>query len=602
VGNDNLETEGWYYSINNTAFNFTTDSVLTRSFTSDETVTVTVQGTGGYDFTSSIDLVIPPGYKYLGFYGTAGSTHGWLNEIDLTFTDGSKIDKYNQIYSDKIKLVAPLRPDLAAGEGDNINGIFDGQISNTSWDSLIFEALELGILLYMQSDTNRDVQSGVYYTRTNNFDYQIDDGKIFGTNIDPNTFTDAQDESNWNHICDLTKRNDPVGYPYYSYATVIGIGNANTTIDLNDCQCSIWTNNGRVLEYPPTAAKINIEGYESVTRYTKSGLLIDGSDDGYTWTNTSINTYNTLFTFSIDEILEVDEITLKGAVVPDNLIIMIHNLHDKPTKEEIENENHNVKYIYSDTNMFDSETEHFTYTRIIQAPPEPVVEPVERLVANGGSWYNRFDYLYVETTPEGRYLYGLVEKGSTARLNNDIFWDVEYDPSDNRFYDVGASNPYTWGIDDVGTNLSAFPTAGNMKTQYWYHENGDLILQIDNPYYVAPVEPVVEPVARLVATAGNWYNRFDYSYFETTSDGRCLYGLVHEGTDNRNDGSDKWDVEYDPKKKKNDVGPDNPYTWGQDNTSTNLLEFPTLSNMETHYWYKFDDDSRFQFENPYYVA
>jgi len=100
VGNYNHETEGWYYSINNTAFNFTTDSVLTRSFTSDETVTVTVQGTGGYEFTSSIDLVIPPGYKYLGFYGTAGSTHGWLNEIDLTLTDGSKIDKNNQIYSE----------------------------------------------------------------------------------------------------------------------------------------------------------------------------------------------------------------------------------------------------------------------------------------------------------------------------------------------------------------------------------------------------------------------------------------------------------------------------------------------------------------------
>ena len=102
---------------------------------------------------------------------------------------------------------------------------------------------------------------------------------------------------------------------------------------MNDFQCNIWTNNGRVLEYPPTAVKINIEGYESVTRYTESGLLIDGSDDGYTWTNTSINTYNTLFTFSIDEILEVDGITLKGAVVPDDLIIMIHNWNDNSTKE-----------------------------------------------------------------------------------------------------------------------------------------------------------------------------------------------------------------------------------------------------------------------------
>jgi len=79
-------------------------------------VTVTVQGTGGYEYTSSIDLVIPPGYTYLGFYGKPGSTHGWLNEISFTLTDGSKIDKNNQIYSDKISLVAPLRPGLAAGE------------------------------------------------------------------------------------------------------------------------------------------------------------------------------------------------------------------------------------------------------------------------------------------------------------------------------------------------------------------------------------------------------------------------------------------------------------------------------------------------------
>jgi len=81
---------------------------------------------------------------------------------------------------------------------------------------------------------------------------------------------------------------------------------------------------------------MNIESYESVTRSTESGLLIDGSDDGYTWSNTSINMYNTLFTFSLNEILDVDEITLRGAVVPDDIIIMIHNLHDNPTKEEIE--------------------------------------------------------------------------------------------------------------------------------------------------------------------------------------------------------------------------------------------------------------------------
>jgi len=335
MGNDHLETKGWYYSINSSAFNFTTDNIQTRSFTTNQTVSVTVHGNGGYEFTSSIDLVIPPGYKYLGFYGKPGKVHGWLNEIDLTLTDGSKIDKYNQIYSDKIKLVAPLRSDLAEGQGDNINGIFDGQISNTSWGAVIFKARESGILLYMQSDTNLDVQSGLHYTRTNNCDYHIDAGKMYGTNTDPTTFVNAQDVSNWNHICNLTKRNDPVGYPYYSYATVIAKGTSNTTIDLNEFKCDIYTQNGRVLEYPPTAAKINIDGYESVTRSTEPGLLIDGSDNGYTWTNTYIHMYNSLFTFSIDQITSVDGITLKGAVVPDDLIIMIHNWNDNPQKKKL---------------------------------------------------------------------------------------------------------------------------------------------------------------------------------------------------------------------------------------------------------------------------
>ena len=56
---DNLESEGWYYSINNTAFNFTTDSVLTRSFTADSVLTVIVQGTSGAEYTSTLDLVYP---------------------------------------------------------------------------------------------------------------------------------------------------------------------------------------------------------------------------------------------------------------------------------------------------------------------------------------------------------------------------------------------------------------------------------------------------------------------------------------------------------------------------------------------------------------
>jgi len=117
-----------------------------------------------------------------------------------------------------------------------------------------------------------------------------------------------------------------------------------------------------------------------------------------------------------------------------------------------------------------------------------VVEPVARLVATYGSWENKYDYLYFETTLEGRFVYNLVYKDTTNSLNG---YDIEYNPIDGEWYDVGAKNPYTWGIDDTGTNTSAFPTAANMKTQYWYQENGGLNFQFDNPYYVAPVTELI---------------------------------------------------------------------------------------------------------------
>jgi len=132
---------------------------------------------------------------------------------------------------------------------------------------------------------------------------------------------------------------------------------------------------------------------------------------------------------------------------------------------------------------------------------------VARLTLVGGNWNGSYDYLYFETTPAGRYLYGLVSKDSTARVGNATSWDVEYDPSDGKFYDIGSESPFQWGPDNTGTNLSAFPTSSNIQTHYWYHNSGSLECYFTNPYYVAPPEPVVEPVERLVAT-GDWENNF----------------------------------------------------------------------------------------------
>jgi hypothetical protein len=95
-----------------------------------------------------------------------------------------------------------------------------------------------------------------------------------------------------------------------------------------------------------------------------------------------------------------------------------------------------------------------------------------------------FDYYYFETTLDGHYLYGLVEKGDTTKLGNS--YDVDYDPSDGKWHDAGGASPYKYGIDNTGTNLSDFPNEANMQTLYWYNNSGGLTFQFDNPYYVAP--------------------------------------------------------------------------------------------------------------------
>jgi len=65
---------------------------------------------------------------------------------------------------------------------------------------------------------------------------------------------------------------------------------------------------------------------------------------------------------------------------------------------------------------------------------------------------------------------------------------------------------------------------------------------------------------------------------------------------------DRWDVTYDPSDKKfHDIGYDVPNKWGQDNTATNLSDFPTDPNMPIHYWY-YDGSLRFVFDNPFYVV
>ncbi len=286
-----------------------------------------------------------------------------------------------------------------------------------------------------------------------------------------------------------------------------------------------------------------------------------------------------------------------------------------------------------------------------------------------GQWDGVHDYYYMETTANGRYLYSLVETGTANVV--DKLYDVEYDPSDLRWHnDEPTATPEQWDGINTGANKSAFPTASNMETQYWYSPQeygGSLMFQFNDPYYVAPaaffdflyltvtnnslaVEMDVTDVSsgwtgtlynqttletitiaetfvettlnyadlsngdwvftatasdgveytsntvninytppppepdesqkRIVSTGGDCEGEFDYYYFETTSGGRYLYGLVSSGSTNRRQGDDKWDIEYDPSDGK----------------------FNSTANMPIHYWYTNNSDLFFQFENPYYVA
>ena len=127
-----------------------------------------------------------------------------------------------------------------------------------------------------------------------------------------------------------------------------------------------------------------------------------------------------------------------------------------------------------------------TYSFVFSYSDPNFVEPVARLVATAGAWFESYDYWYLETTPEGRFLYGLVSTGTVNILSNA---EVEYDPSDGKFYDVGPADPSQWGHDDTGTNLAAFPSSSNMQTLYWFGIDSYLEFQVDNPYYEAPVVP-----------------------------------------------------------------------------------------------------------------
>ena len=130
------------------------------------------------------------------------------------------------------------------------------------------------------------------------------------------------------------------------------------------------------------------------------------------------------------------------------------------------------------------------------------VVPIERLVTTGGEWENTSDYLYYETNDEGMFLYSLVNTNTDTKVFAE-YYDVGYDPINRFFYGIGAFAPTNWGSDDIGSLISAFPSATNMKGQHWYDVFGTSKFSFNNPYYVPDTtegsimtsEPILSTIA-----------------------------------------------------------------------------------------------------------
>jgi hypothetical protein len=104
-----------------------------------------------------------------------------------------------------------------------------------------------------------------------------------------------------------------------------------------------------------------------------------------------------------------------------------------------------------------------------------------------GGYDNTYEYKYFSTdTSTGRYVYGLVETGVNTRLYTSLNWDISYDTTDGKFYDIGSSNPSKWSTSasETGT-MSDFPTPSNLETHYHFGSDSTFMYTFTNPYYMA---------------------------------------------------------------------------------------------------------------------
>ena len=235
---------------------------------------------------------------------------------------------------------------------------------------------------------------------------------------------------------------------------------------------------------------------------------------------------------------------------------------------------------------------NYSFTVLFEAPepePEPGVTPVDRIEPTAGSWVGVYDFLYIETNANtGRFLYRLVRDGTSERVHTGDTLDLEYDPSDGNFHDIGTSAPNKWTDNDAGTGLTSFPTDANMPIHYWYNDGNSMVMQFNNPYYVAPIAPSL--VAQLHSTEGAWGARA----FDTLStSGDAIYVYAYGDSFPQHDWGYDWAID----------------TWvdvGEGDPKTFEISFANGERFITGYR---AEDSQygasaliFKYPDPYYVA
>jgi len=469
IGNDNLETEGWYYSINGASFNFTTDTIQTRSFSVSQTISITVQGTGGYEYSASINLIVPwyqileptggtwDGlYQYYFMEKTVGGRYayslvddGTTNVVDTThnveydpadtkwYSAGAGTPvSYEDIDGGGIPTIE-LFPTLANLE--NQYWYDDGNVLRFQFVNPYYVPAAFFDFLYITA-TNNSLEVEMDVTNVSSgWTGTLYNQTTLETITTPETFVDTTlnyaDLSNgdWvftatasdgvEYISNTVNINYTASEPGYTYLAFYGRSGASNGWFY---ELELTTTDG-VIDYtnPVPLNKITVVGtiLGSDPRWNNPSCIFDGQ---YTQPAAEAlifepNEIGVLFYMENSSRIEVQSgsyYTYDSEGSSAVLSGAIYGTNTDPTTFDATDEA-NWDYVCDLT--------------IISETPDTPPFPVPRLVPTGGDWQGTYDYYYFETSAAGRYLYDLVPQGTDTKYQPGNAFAFEYDPYDGKF-------------------------------------------------------------------------------------------------------------------------------------------------------------------------